>query len=105
MIHNKAPHDVVILSEDGREVKRFKAGKGAVRLGAEVKKVGNIGRVPITKTTFKEAQGLPAYKEGIYYIVSQLVKSSLPLRKDLLVPAQILRDEKKRIIGCMSLGS
>ncbi len=105
MIHNKTPHDVVILTEDGREIKRLKAGKGAVRLGADVKKVGNIGRVPITKTTFKEAQGLPSYQEGIYYVVSQLVKTSLPQRKDLLVPAQILRDEKKRIIGCMSLGT
>ncbi len=104
MIYNKTPHDVVILTEDIKEIQRLKAEKGAVRLGAEVKKVGNIGGVPITKTTFKEAQGLPAYKEGVYYIVSQLVKTSLPQRKDLLVPAQILRDSKKRIIGCMSLG-
>ncbi len=105
MIYNKTPHDIVIITEDRKEIKRLKAEKGAVRLGAEVKKVGNIGKVPITKTIFKEAQGLPSYKEGVYYVVSQLVKSSLPQRTDLLVPAQILRDEKKRIVGCMSLGT
>jgi hypothetical protein len=39
-----------------------------------------------------------------YYIVSQLVKSALPNRCDLLVPAEVQRDEKGNIIGCRSLG-
>ena len=39
-----------------------------------------------------------------FYIVSQLVKSALPNRSDLLVPAEMVRDEKGMIIGCKSLG-
>ena len=39
-----------------------------------------------------------------FYIVSQLVKSALPNRSDLLVPAEMVRDEKGAIIGCKSLG-
>lgn len=41
---------------------------------------------------------------AIYYIVSQLVKSALPDREDLLVPAEVVRDEQGHIIGCRSLG-
>jgi len=40
----------------------------------------------------------------VYYIVSQLVKSALPDRDDLLVPAEVVRDETGRIVGCRSLG-
>lgn len=39
-----------------------------------------------------------------YYIVSQIVKSALPTRKDLLVPAEVVRDENGNIVGCKSLG-
>ena len=39
-----------------------------------------------------------------FYIVSQLVKSALPNRSDLLVPAEMVRDEKGAILGCRSLG-
>jgi hypothetical protein len=40
----------------------------------------------------------------IFYLVSQPVKSALPSRKDLLVPAEVVRDEKGNIIGCRSFG-
>ena len=39
-----------------------------------------------------------------YYIVSQLIKSALPKRVDLLVPAEVVRDDNGNIIGCRSLG-
>ena len=39
-----------------------------------------------------------------YYIVSQLVKNALFSRKDLLVPAEVVRDEQGVILGCKSLG-
>lgn len=40
----------------------------------------------------------------VYYIVSQIVKSALPERHDLLVPAEVVRDEMGNILGCKSLG-
>jgi hypothetical protein len=103
-IHNKTLNDVVILNKDNQEVERFRAEGPAINLGVEVKKVGTLGHVPLIKTKFKDTKGLPPYKEGVYYIVSQIVKSNLPHRKDLLVPAEIVvRNETKRIVGCRSL--
>jgi hypothetical protein len=39
-----------------------------------------------------------------YYIVSQIIKNALPHRDDLLVPADVVRDDRGNIIGCKSLG-
>ena len=59
---------------------------------------------PTTRTVFGEPEGLPDFVEGTFYIVSQLVKSALPQRNDLLVPAEVVRDSEGNIIGCFSLG-
>lgn len=104
-IINKTPHDVVILAINGDEIKRFRPVGPTLRLNVEIKKVDMLGRIPITKTRWKEVQGLPIYDEDVYYIVSQLIKAFLPHRKDLLIPAEIVRDEKRRILGCRSLGT
>jgi hypothetical protein len=105
-IHNKTTQDVVILDKDDQEIKRFKTEGAAICLGTEVERVGTLGHVPLTKTRFKETQGLPQYKESVYYIVSQQVKSNLPDRKDLLIPAEVIvRNRTKQVIGCRSLGT
>ena len=58
----------------------------------------------LTRTVFGEPEGLPAYEEGTFYIVSQIVKSALPYRTDLLVPAEMVRDAAGNVVGCKSLG-
>ena len=64
----------------------------------------SIDGIRTSYTVFGEPEGLPDFKDGVFYVVSQLVKSALPNRKDLLVPAEVVRDEKGQIIGCKSLG-
>lgn len=59
---------------------------------------------PTSKTEFGEPEGLPEFEDGTYYIVSQLVKNALPGRTDLLVPAEVVRDEAGVIVGAKSLG-
>jgi hypothetical protein len=87
-------------------IKRFRAKEPIIRLVVEVKKVGTLEHVPLTNTKFKDTPGLPPYKEDVYYIVSQIVKSNLSHRKDLLVPAEIVvKNETKLIVGCRSLGT
>ncbi len=104
-IHNKTTHDIVILDKNDQEIKRFKAEGAAICLGAEVENVGTLEHVPLTTTRFKDTRGLPPYKESVYYIVSQQVKSNLPDRKDLLIPAEVVvRSRTKQVIGCRSLG-
>jgi len=99
-IINMTPHPINILGEKEKTLKPV----GLVRLTATTERVGDVNGIPLTKTIFGEPEGLPKERDGVFYIVSQMVKSALPERRDLLVPAEVVRDEKGRIIGCKSLG-
>jgi hypothetical protein len=101
---NMTPHDVNVI-EDGIVKTTFPASGMQVRLSSQTVDTGKIvDGVRITTTELGEPQGLPEFKEGTFLIVSLIVKNSLPQRSDLLVPAEAVRDEQGRIIGCQSFG-
>ena len=101
---NMTPHPVVIVDEAGNVLETYPASGSLIRLAAVTKRIGKINNTPISLTSFGKVEGLPDEEEGVFYIVSQLVKSALPERNDLYVPAEVLRDEKGQIIGARSLG-
>lgn len=104
-IINKTPHPVNIVDGNGNVVKTYPKGESLIRLSVTTIPAASLpDGTPTSKTVFGDPEGLPEYKDGTYYIVSQLVKSALPDRKDLLVPAEVVRDEAGTIIGCKSLG-
>lgn len=103
-LKNFTPHPVTIVTAEGTILKTIQS-EGLIRLKAETISAGyEIDGVKITTTQFGEAEGLPEFEDGVFYIVSQLVKNALYSRKDLLVPAEVMRDEKGNIVGCKSLG-
>lgn len=104
MIKNFTPHPIHIMDAEGNVLKTI-ASDGLVRLKATTVDAGfTVEDVKITKTQFGEPEGLPEYEFGVFYIVSQLVKTALPEREDLLVPAEVVRDSNGNIVGCRSLG-
>lgn len=40
-------------------------------------------------------------KEGVYYIVSNIIKNALADRPDLLVPTRVVRNDKGQPVGCL----
>ena len=127
-IKNLTPHPIHLLDEEGNVIRTFDS-EGLVRLKTTTVDADfTVDGCRVTKTVFGEPEGLPKlttcmggidfhehsvycgcdewgnYNPHIYYIVSQLVKSALPGREDLLVPAEVVRDEKGNIIGCKSFG-
>lgn len=106
MIINKTPHPVNVVNADGSYIHTFPKCEpmDLIRLAVNVKADEPIGCIPTSVTVFGEPTGLPEYQSDVYYVVSQLVKNALPDRKDLLVPAEVLRDTGGNIIGCQSLG-
>ena len=62
---------------------------------------GMIAGLPVVRTEFGEVTGLPELNE-VYFIVSSIVKSASN-RKNILVPGELVRDEKGNITGCKSL--
>ena len=105
IIVNKTPHAVHIVDENSQVVKCYEKGDSQIRLAVKiVQDEPLVDGTPTSRTNFGEPEGLPDFQEGTFYIVSQLVKSALPERTDLLVPAEVVRDEKGNIVGCKSLG-
>lgn len=102
---NKTPHKVVIVDENNNIVKIYNPDTTTIRLAVKTVPGEPLpDGTPTSTTQFGQAEGLPEYHPEIYYIVSQLVKNALPDRKDLLVPAEVVRDQDGNIIGCKSLG-
>lgn len=99
---NLTPHPINILDENNKIIKTYPS-KGIARVYTiRTRKRFTIEDIPVWTKEFGEVNDLPIYSFGIFYIVSQIVKSALPLRDDLLVPDDIIRDNVGTIIGCKS---
>ena len=104
-IINATPHPVMVVDKDGNVLHTLPPrAAGPVRLKSWTERVAEIDGVPTSKTISVQVENLAEEVEGVYYVVSQLVKSALPQRADLLVPAEVLRDASGTILGCQSLG-
>ena len=127
MIINKTPHPVNIV--DGPTFPACPKDE-LIRLRSETVADAPIDGVPTSRTIFGEPEGLPepswecpvcggvgphvnfngvtpcceAGPVGVFFIISQIIKSACPDRDDLLVPAEVVRDSAGNIIGCRSLG-
>ena len=101
IIVNKTPHPINIIAGP-----TFPAcpKEELIRLKSETVSAGPIAGVPTSQTAFGKPIGLPAPVDGTFFIVSQIVKSACPKRRDLLVPAEVVRNETGAIVGCRSLG-
>ena len=66
-------------------------------------KVESICDLPIVDTTVDGVIYLPKSKQGVYLIVSSIVAAAEPLRRDLLVPHDPIRNSSGQVISCTSL--
>jgi hypothetical protein len=107
-IKNLTPHPVTICTQQGKVIFTFPACAKPARLDVKTESGKSIlfegFEVPISKTVFGNPVNLPNPEKGVYLIVSQIIKNAYPNRKDLLLPAQVVRDSNNNIIGCQSLG-
>lgn len=106
-IINLTPHDIHIVDNAGNVVRTYPASGEVARIKMTTEQAGVLpDGTPLSKTEFDPStiEGLPAPQDNTRYIVSVLLKNACPDRSDLLVPAEQVRDEKGRIVGCRSLG-
>lgn len=103
-IINTTPHAVNVVDTEGKVIRTFEPSRISVRLSAKTVDAGELDGIRLTRTEYGNPEGLPEEADGVYYIVSAMVKSALPGRPDLLVSAEQVRDSEGRIIGCRSLG-
>lgn len=105
-IINLTPHTVTIVNPDGSELS-FPASGTIARCAVNTVQTGYIlyseQEIPTYRTQYGEVIGLPDPQDGVIYITSTPVAQNVPDRKDVLVPAECIRDAEGRIIGCRGL--
>lgn len=107
MLKNLTPHEVKIFKLVGTVPDLdvvIEAGESVARVSCEYIKVDKkVAGIDLYRPVFGEVTGLPEYSEGTYLLVSAMVREALPLRKDLVSPGQLLRDDNGNVIGCLGL--
>lgn len=110
MMHlvNLTPHDVIVFSPVGEEVLTVPASGALARISEVLEPARPLTvdgvEVPTCRMTYADTvNGLPARTPGTAYIVSRVLARAVP-RADVYFPAEEVRDDAGRIIGCRSLG-
>lgn len=108
-IINLTPHTVNFIGQES--IKSFEPSGQVARVSTEYFNIVpdvafDITGLNFISTEFGEAINLPDEKLNKFgrpeklYIVSAVLKSACQERKDLIVPADLVRDEKGNVIGC-----
>lgn len=103
-IINLTPHDITVRLEDGTE-KTFPASGETARVEVNNKSRGNLDGIEVVAQEYGEIQGLPEPQDGVYYLVSLVVRQAAVEqgRSDCLSPdtspAGAIRNEKGMIVA------
>lgn len=98
-IVNLTPHEVTIGGHEPIPPSGMTA-----RVSQATVMAGQIDGMRVVKTVLGEVCGLPAERNGVVLIVSQLVARQVPDRSDVFYPAEPVRDGAGNIMYCKALG-
>lgn len=105
-LQNGTPHAVKLVDDAGNVVFELPAGE-VIRCETNI-----VEREPLTvdgvtlptvETTFGDSN-LPPFVDGTFWVVSMVVKAAHPNRQDLLVPADLVRNDEGMVVGCRAFG-
>ena len=126
-IINLTPHDITVLDDSnvsfdkasrsykvtGDPIIRetFNPSGTVLRCSQEETEAGDLNGIKLYKVKFGRVEhttkdssvttfNMPV-KEGVYYIVSNIIKNALSDRSDLLVPTHMVRNDKGQPVGCL----
>jgi hypothetical protein len=97
-IKNCTPHPVNIEGEDGK-ARTFPKSDAPARVSVKKEQVGSLLGISVSRETFGNVIDLPEEQDGTFLIVSRMVEAALPDRHELVVPGDLIRNEKGQIVG------
>ena len=102
-IINLTPHAINVMNKDNDIVATFPS-EGLARATQKTEFSHMLDRFYIVRNTYGEPEGLPEYREGVYYVVSLITANSAKAcgrtTSDLLLTSDPVRNEQGQIIGC-----
>lgn len=111
-IVNLCPHEIDLRLPGGGVVRippashpaRTEVDRAVPELvDCEVAEQGVHARVPVVEAQLGEVRDLPEPRDDTFFVVSYPVAYRYPGRRDLLVPEDLIRDERGVVVACRSL--
>ena len=107
MLVNLTPHPVTICAQDGGAVLTVPPSGTVARIAESHTPGAPVDGVPGVMVTLGEVEGLPDPAPDVTCVVSTPLAMGLLAarmdRRDVVYPADMVRDSDGRIIGCRSL--
>ena len=97
MFVNLTPHAINVKTRE------FPSSGLIARVSQTSKPAGVHDGIELVRANFGEVVDLPEQQAGVIFIVSAMVRSALPERKDLASPGEQIRDADGKIIGVKNL--
>lgn len=102
LVVNLTPHVVTVVDERSRVIRTWPRSSEPARVEAVRVPMGlEVAGVPLVAEERTRAN-LPEPQEGVWFIVSSVVVSAHPERRDLLVPSDLVRDCRGAVTACRS---
>jgi hypothetical protein len=98
---NLTPHEVKVVDQYARVIRSWRGSADPARVEAVRVPLREVEGVPLLAEERTRAR-LPEPCEGVWFIVSSVVSSAHPERRDLLVPSDLVRDDKGVVTACRS---
>ena len=102
-IKNLTPHTINVYGENDTIVASYES-LGIARAESREKLVGSINGIPLVEMEYGEPTDLPEPEEGTKLVVSMLTATAAQrsgrTTDDLLIVADLVRDDQGRVIGC-----
>jgi hypothetical protein len=100
---NLTPHTISICNASGEVVMALPASGSVARVASSsVSRESGLG-FDFNSVSYGEVSGLPDATDGIMLVVSAMVRSALPERKDLASPGELVRNAEGQPVGCKGL--
>jgi hypothetical protein len=103
MIKNLTPHDLHLVIDGAIHTIPRDPDAVIPRVVATPTVIGAVDGIPLTTVVLGAPEGVPDPVDGVFYVVSAMLRDACPTRKDLLSPGDVVRDADGKIIGCKSL--
>ena len=102
---NLTPHEVAIETYCGESpmTLRIPPSGTVARVATVPQEEGKTDGVRFVSQSYGATEGLPKFNPDTALIVSAMVRAANPDRKDICSPADMIRDEQGRIVGCRAL--
>lgn len=110
---NLTPHAITIVDTEGQITRTIPPSGRVARVDTITTSDGAVDGIPVVELStgqlrVEHADGttgeMPPWRSGVHYIVSTMAADA-ECRPDLLTPAELLRDDQGRPIGCRVLAS